>query len=342
VSPHSDTIGTGYISPCLDNPYSRQRVQPAAITTGFPIDRSSCPGFDRFVYPALSHWHLGGRVSGSLKASRTQTHFQDPLSTQRRTRTSESYGIDADGWIMGGWHVVAGLAYFASRSEHTISQDPPAYQQETLDAGVKYSSTTGNDIAVLWRRTDADQDDRLLNNIDISGTEDYRQDNTDLKGTWSVSAKSTLTGRVTYVDRRYELSPLRDFSGTAGKIGFSWRPASKINLLFSAVRTIEPWQSLGSTYRASHNFMLAPTWQATGEISVSAGLRRTYDDFPSAAAGVPDREDKIDHAILSARWSPTPQLTINATAYREKRSANIPLSDANATVGTVDAAFSFF
>jgi hypothetical protein len=35
-------------------------------------------------------------------------------------------------------------------------------------------------------------------------------------------------------------------------------------------------------------------------------------------------------------------LTINATAFREQRSANVPLVDDSATVGTIDAEFSFF
>lgn len=342
TSPQSDTLGTGYIGLCLDDPYSWQRVQPDATATGYRIDRSSCRDFDGFDYRAPLRWRLGPRVSGSLKASRARTLFQDPLSNQRSTRTIENYGIDVDGWIADGWHVLAGLAHFSSTGENSAFQDSSDYQQDNLDAGLKYLSTTGSDIAILWRKIERDQDDRLLNNINVPSTEVYRQDETELRGTWIISAESTLTGRVTYVDRRYDLSPPHDFSGSAGKIGFSWRPTSKIDLRLSAVRAIEPWKSLSSTYRASHNFVIAPTWQATDEISVSAGVRRTYDDFPSAEAGVPNREDKIDHAVLSAKWRPMRNLTINATAFREQRSANVPLVDDSATVGTIDAEFSFF
>jgi hypothetical protein len=342
TSPQSDTVGTGYIGLCIDDPYSWQRVQPDATATGDQIDRPSCPDFNGFYERAPLRWHLGPRVSGSLKASRAQTQFQDPLSTQRHTRTIENYGIDVDGWITDGWHVLAGLAFFSSTSANSAFQDPSDFQQDNLDAGLKYLSTTGSDIAIRWRRIERDHNDRLLNNINVPSTEVYRQDDTELGGTWIVSAESTLTGRVTYVDRRYDLSPLHDFSATAGKIAFSWRPTSKIDLLLTAVRTIEQWQSLFSTYRASHNFLLVPTWQATDEISVSAGLRRTYDEFPSAAAGIPNREDKIDHAVLSAKWSPMRDFTINATAYREIRSANVPLATDSTTVGTIDAEFSFF
>jgi hypothetical protein len=326
----------------MDDLYSWQRVQPDATATGDQNDRRSCPTFNVFYDRAPLRWHLGPQVSDSLTASRAQTQFHDPLSTQLRTGTTETYGIDVDGRITDGWHVLAGLGFFSSTSANSPIQDPSDFQQDNLDAGVKYLSTTGSDIAVRWRRIERDRNDRLLNNITVPSIEVYRQDDTELEGTWMVSAESKLSGRVTYVDRRYDLTPLHDFSGSAGKIAFSWRPTNKINLRLSAMRTIEPWQSLSSTYRSTHNFLIVPTWQATDDVSVSASLCRTYDDFPSADAGVPNHEDKIDHAILSAKWSPIRNLTINANAYREKRSANVPLADDSPTVGSIEAEFSFF
>jgi exopolysaccharide biosynthesis operon protein EpsL len=343
LSPQSETIGTGYIGLRFDKPYGQQRFQLDATATAYRYDKFSYLDFDGFDYRAAWLWHLGPRVSGSLRASRTQTptQFQDQTGFQRNTRTSENYGFDVDGWIVGGWHVLAGLAHSSSKGENTALQNQPNYRQDNLDAGVRYLFRSGSDVAVLWRRNEGDQDDQFVNNVVVPSTDDYTQDDSEIRGTWIVSAKSTLTGRVTYLDRRYDRAPLRDFSGTAGDIGYQWRLTDKVNLRLSATRNIAPFQSLSSTYRTSNTFSLAPTWQATAKTSVSVGLRRAYDDYPTAVAGVPDREDTTDHASLSADWTPLRSLSISASVFREKRSSNLPSVEYSTTIGKIGAAFTF-
>jgi exopolysaccharide biosynthesis operon protein EpsL len=342
-SPQSDTIGTGYFGLRLDKPYAQQRLQLDATATAYRYDRFSYLDFNALDYRAAWLWHLTPRVSGSLRASRTETptQFQDQVGFQRNVRTTESYGFDVDGLVSGGWHVVAGLGHASSEGENTVVQNQPTYRQDSVEAGVKYLFKSGSHGTVLWRRNEGDQDDRFQNGVVVPGANDYVQDDFEARGSWLVSAKSTLAGRVTYLDRRYDEAPLRNFSGTAGAISYRWHPSSKVSVGLSATRAIEPWQSLFSAYRTRNVFSLVPSWQATVKMSVSGGVIRAYDDYPTAVAGLPDRKDTTDHAFVGAEWTPLRSLSINASVLREVRSSNVPFEEYNTTIGQIGAAFAF-
>lgn len=342
-SPQSDTIGTGYVGLRLDKPYAQQRIQLDATVTAYRYDRFSYLDFNALDYRAAWLWHLTPRISGSLRASRTETptQFQDQVGFQRNVRTTESYGFDIDGLITGGWHVLAALGHASSEGENTVVQNQPDYSQDSAEAGVKYLFKSGSHGALLWRRNEGDQDDRFQSGVVVPGANDYTQDDIEARGVWLVDAKSTLSGRVTYLDRRYDQTPLRNFSGTAGAISYRWRPTSKVSVDLSAARVIEPWQSLFSAYRTRNVFSLLPTWQVTAKTSLSAGVSRAYDDYPTAVVGVPDRKDTTDQAFLGAGWTPVRSLSINASVFREVRSSNVPFEEYNTTVGQIGAAFTF-
>jgi exopolysaccharide biosynthesis operon protein EpsL len=343
ASAQSETISTGYVGLRFDKPYAQQRFQLDATMTTYRYDRFSYLDFNAFDYRAAWLWHVTPRVSGSLRASRNQrpTQFQEQTGFQSNVRTLENYGFDVDGLISGGWHVVAGIGRASFRGEGAVVQNEPNYRQNNVEAGIRYLFKTGSDVSVVRRRIQGDQDDRLVNNVVVPGTEDYRQDDNELRGMWIVSAKSTLTGRVTYLDRHYDQAPQRDFSGTTGDIGYNWRPTNRLSFHLTAARYIAPWQGLGSTYRTREVLSLMPAWKATAKTTVSAGLRRTYDDYPSAVAGLPDREDTTDHAVLGVEWNPQRSLSINASVLRQVRSSSDPLVNYDTTVAKLGVAFAF-
>ena len=341
--PQSDTIGTGYVGLRVDQPYAQQRIRLDAAVTAYRYDRFSYLDFNALDYRAAWDWHLTPRISGSLSADRreTPTQFENQVGFQSNVRTTENYRFDVDGLITGGWHVIAGLGHGSSQGETTVAQSEPTYRQDVVDAGARYVFKSGTSAAMLWRRSKGTQDDRFQNGIIVPVSENYVQDDVEFRGTWLVSAKSTLSGRVTYLDRRYDQAPLRDFAGTAGAFSYRWRPTSTFDVRFSATRVIAPWQSLFSAYRTRNAFSLIPGWRPTTKTRLSIGLRRTYDDYPTAVSGLPDRKDTTDDALLSAEWSPTRSLSITASVFREVRSSNFALEGYNTTVGQIGARFDF-
>lgn len=336
----SDTVAAASVGLRLDKRYSLQRLQLDAAAIAYRYDRFSHLDFDAFNYRGAWLWQLTPSVGGSLSASRTQTptQFRDQQVVLRNVRTTERLAFDLDAWLAGGWHAVFRFARFSDEGEIPAFQSQPNYRQNSFETGARYVFRSGSELAVLWRGIKGDEDEFAV----PAGTNDYSEDDAELQATWLIDAKSTLIGRLAYLDRRYGLAPLRDFSGVAGTIGYQWQVTSKLSLNASAAREIEPWRSLAATSRTRNVFALVPAWQVTPKLSLSAGLRRAYDDYPSALAGIPDREDTLDHAALAAQWSPLRRLTISATVYREKRSSNDPAVEYSTRVGTLAAQLSFF
>jgi exopolysaccharide biosynthesis operon protein EpsL len=342
--PQSETITTGYVGLRIDKPYAQQRFFLDAIATAYRYDNLSYLDFNGLAYRAAWYWHLTPRLSGTLSADRTQTstQFQDTLGRQSNVTINETYAFNLDGWLFGGWHVLLGASQSNRTSEQSSLQRQPDYREFRGEFGVRYLFQSRSEIAAVRRRIEGDQDSQLINNVIVLSTTNYQEDQSELRGTWNLSPQSVLTGRATYLDRRYDQTPQNDFHGTAGALGYTWLPTGKLSLRLSATRDIVPWQgSLSSNYRVSNTLSIAPTWQATARTSVFMSFQRTYDDYPSSSTVVPERKDTTSIAVLGLNWLVLRNLSLGANLLRQQRSSNDPLVEYDATVARLSASLLF-
>lgn len=337
----SEIITTACAGLRIDKPYAQQRFVLDATATAYRYDKFSHLNFDGLDYRAAWYWHLTPRLSGTLSADRTQnpTQFQDRRSIQRNVTTNENYAFNLDGWLFGGWHVLLGASQSYRSSEQSALEPQPDFRELRGELGVRYLFQSGSEIAAVRRRIEGDQYGQLLYNFDSN----YREDDSELKAIWNLSSKSILTGRLTYLDRRYDQAPQRDFYGSAGELGYTWLPTSKLRLRLFATRNIVPWQSLSSTYRVSNTLSFAPTWQATAKTSLYMSLQRTYDDYPASSfsTGVPERKDTTSMAVLGLNWLPVRNVSVGASLQREQRSSNDPLVEYDTTIASISASLTF-
>jgi exopolysaccharide biosynthesis operon protein EpsL len=338
----SEIITTGYLGLRIDKPYAQQRFFLDATATAYRYDKFSDLNFNGLDYRAAWYWHLTPRLSGALSADRTQTptQFQDTLGRQSNVATTESYVFNLDGWLFGGWHVLLGASQSNRTSEQSIRSNLPDYHELRGEFGVRYLFQSGSSIDALRRRIEGDQDSQLINNVVVVNTANYKEDQSELRGTWNLSQQSVLTGRATYLDRHYDQTPQNDFHGTAGELGYTWLPTGKLSLRLSATRDIAPWQgSLSSNYRVSNTLLIAPTWQATARTSVYMTLQRTYDDYPST--GNTERKDTTSIGALGLNWLVLRNLSLGANVLRQQRSSSDALVEYDATVARLSASLIF-
>ncbi len=128
--------------------------------------------------------------------------------TSRPPRTT--YSIWMDGSSAGG------TCYWAFRSQarqanNRLSAINPTMINSAVRLESGICSRSGSSIDALWRRIEGDQDSRLINNVIVVSTENYQEDQSELRGTWNVSPKSIFTGRVTYLDRQLRPDPRERF-----------------------------------------------------------------------------------------------------------------------------------
>ena len=341
--PESETITTGYVGLLIDKPYAQQRFYLNATATAYRYNKNSDLDFNGVDYRAAWYWHLTPRINGTLSAARTETptQFQDTLSRQSDVTITENYIFDLNARVIGGWHILLGISRLNRKSEEASLQGQPDFREISGETGIRYSFKSGSSIDALWRRIDGEQDSQLINNVIVISTENYQEDQSELRASWILSPASSLTARVTYLDRQYDQIPQNDFSGTEGELGSTWAPTSKLNVRLTGARNIEPWQSLASTYRVSNALTFALTWQATAKTSVNMNYQRTIDDYPAPSALVVDREDTSDIVALGLNWLPLRSLSIGASVLYQQRSSNNPLFEYDATIGRISASLIF-
>lgn len=339
----SETITTGYVGLLIDKSYSQQRFFLGATATAYRYNNFSYLDFEGFDYRAAWYWKLGSRLGGTISADRTQTptQFQDTFTRESNVTTAKNYGFSADGWLFAGWHLLLGISQSDRTSEQATLLGQPDYDETRGEAGLRYLFQSGSTIDALWRRIDGEQESQVINNVIVVNTENYQEDQSELRASLILSPTSTVIGRATYLDRKYDLTPANDFSGTGGELSYYWSPTIKLRVRLAAVRNIVPWKNLTSNYRVSNAFTFAPIWQATEKTSVYLSYLRVDDEYPAASAAVPDRKDTTDVAVLGLTWLPFRLVSIGASVQYEQRSSNDPLVEYDATIARISASIIF-
>lgn len=347
-STKSDRISVGYAGVRIDKPYGQQRFQLDATGTYTRYNTFSFLDFGAFEYRGAWLWHLTPRVSGTLSAERKQAlvPFTDFRSFERNVYTTDRRNFNLDGWVSGGWHLLAGASQSESKNEVQFQAEGDS-RIIAGEAGVKYVAGSGSSLAVTRRSSQGDYLNRVVDPVNFFDNR-FRQDETELKVAWNVSGNSTLNGRLSALDRRHEHFSQRDFSGTTGQLDYTWTPTSKLRLAFSARRDIEAWWDLGSvtansSFRVVDTLSFAPAWQLDAKTTVRARFDQRQIDYrgPVFSDSRPARSDTLRSAQVAVDWSPMRYVSFSASVERGTRSSNNPGFEFGDTLGSLSVALKF-
>ena len=269
--------------------------------------------------------------------------FEDFTLGRRLVKTSnDNNRFTIDGWLFGGWHLLAG----ASHSEFVNNQvfaSIPGTKQTNREFGLSYVATSGSSIVATQRWTDGvypGQNGNLGNLIDNKFT--VRE--TELSGAWIVSMRSTLNGRVTWLERRYQGPTGLDFSGMTGELSYIWTPAGRLSVNASARRNLTPFFQLGSSYRADNTFSIGPAWTISNKVTLSMSANRLVSDYAGSsvvALAGPPRHDTTDSAQLAASWIAHQKLTLGASVVLSRRRSNLAGLDFDDAIARLTASLVF-
>lgn len=344
----SDRINVFSVGLKIDKPYAQQRFQLDATQTMTRYDVFSYLNADTHNYRGAWLWHLSPRVSGTLSTERTQAEvpFVDVGGFQRNVRTTDNRSFNLDGWMFGGWHLLAGFTQRESKTEQKLLGQPSSRSRH-MEAGLRYEAGSGNAITVMQRWMPADVIDQSLDPVNLIET-NYRDTESELKVNWKPSGNSSFDGSLTRKERRNEHFAQRDFSGLAGHLGYLWTPTGKLTFHFSADRKIGPYAALGnvianSSYKVDNILSFEPVWQVDAKIAVRLRFARTATDFrgPVFAVSGPPRSDDFRTALVGVDWSPLRNVSLRASLQRERRSSNDPGFEYGDTIGSLSASVTF-
>jgi exopolysaccharide biosynthesis operon protein EpsL len=344
TSNKSDTVTSAFAGISIDKHYSLQHFYLDATETAYHHANFSYLNFNAFQYRGGWDWHLTPRISGTITADRTQqlvnySNYQN--TSELNVVTAEHRRALLDGWVSGGWHVLLSGLQNVSNNSQTFTQQT-SYREYGADGGIKYLAESGSAVelhAASVRGTYPDQQLDPVNLLD----DGYRRNDSYALATWQLGAKSTVDGRLGWVDYRSNNFAQRDFSGTAGTLGYRWRPTDKLSLGLTAARNLWAYVTNTSSYVVVDTVSFVPTWQMSAKTALSVTVSQTSSDYrgPVVANPGPLRHDDLTSAQVGLSWTPLRSVTVGASLRHQHNGSNTAGYDYDDNSASVNASVLF-
>lgn len=341
ISGRSDRATTATLGLTAAKAYAQQR---------FLLDLSgTATKYQKFAFLDREAINYRGEWQGNLTPYFNATVGADravtPVPFDLVSGTEANEVVLANRRVSGAWTPFGRLQFLAgaqqTESRYRRATAIPSSDYSGTHVGVGYSLASGTSVTLLRRdqlgsTSGGDPNDPLA----VRG--DFRVRETDLSGTWTVTGRSTLNGRLSYSDRTHQDVPERDFSGRGTQITHLWTPTGRLSLTTSLQRQLSPYiLSTQASYRDDRTLSLSPGWQLFEKLQIVGTFSRQETDFGgqvAPAAGSPRRDDQR-RAQLAVEWNPTRNLALRARVAKDRRSSSDPLQGFEARSFGVDAAF---
>lgn len=284
-------------------------------------------------------WSLTPRIKGNLSANYNEglNSFIDYRGRERNLRTIQVYRFDVEGEIGGGFSAIGGVNYFEQKnSELFIAQRD--YQTNAAEFGIKYLTSTESSVTLLGRRSRGEytQD---LGGLEESG---FDQNEAELRVAWVATGKSTLVGRLAYIDRVSDTYAFRDFSGPVGSLDWLWNVDAKLRINVGFRQDLVSYQDFEASYYKAQVFSIAPVWQVFSKTALRASYSRETRDYLGAPVAVlGGREDTLQQALVAVDWTPWRSLIVSIFLQRQTRDSNRAIYDFDYDMAGISGSYAF-
>ena len=322
----SDTISTSTLGVELDKQYSLQRVEFDAQVAAQRYRRFDYLDHNTFNYRATWHWSLTPRLRGELGRERKEflNDFAEFRSRTRNMRMEHTTRAEAEAELGRDWHVLAALGHVKRTNDQPVEQEGD-FTLRNASLGLRRSSPFGSWISYRLRDGRGDYLNRDAAIADLPVAFDELEH--ELRASWPVTDKTTLSGRLAHLERRYTGQPARDYDGVVGGVNFNWEFTSKLGLQVGAGRDIFAYQTAGASYTVARSVSLRPHWQIGPRTRLQFSYAHSVQDFGgalSADAIDANRRDTTRSATLALQWQPLHALSLSAGVRQLRRDSNVP------------------
>jgi exopolysaccharide biosynthesis operon protein EpsL len=332
----------------LDKSYALQRLQFDVSKSLTRYNAFSFLDTEALNYRGAWLWSLTPRLTGTLSADRAQAQipFTQIGGTQRNVRTTNNRNLSVDGWVAGGWHLLAGVGQSESTTEQTVLSTPSS-RSHRVEGGLRYVAASGNSITFMQRAMPSELVNQPLDPVNLIDT-NYSDIESELKAAWKPTGRSSIDASLTRKARRNDHFTQRDFSGMAGELRYTWTPTGKLQVNLAANRNISPYAAFGntienSTYRVDQTYTLGTDWNVAAKIAVHLNVTRSTSDYggPVFAVTAPARNDEFRSVRLSFDWTATRNASLNFSLERDRRTSNVARFEFSDTLAIIGATLNF-
>ena len=296
----SDQITGTSVGLKLNKPAGLQRFVVDAALTDYRYQKNDYLDYVGKNFRGAWLWSLTPRLRGNLSADYNEglNSFVDYRGRSRNLRTTEMYRFDVEADVMGGLRAVGGVNYYDLKNSDLFVAEGD-YQANSAEYGIKYVASDNSSMTLLGRRTNGEYDKRVINTYSLNDS-GFDQSDAELRFVWAASGKSTLSGRLAYLDRGHDNYSVRDYSGPVGSLDYIWDVATKLRINAGFRQDLVSYQTLESSYYQAQVYSIVPVWQVTAKAALRARYSyetRDYLGAPIAILG--GREDTLQQSLLA-------------------------------------------
>lgn len=347
----SDEIDTTTVGFKIDKSYSLQRFRVDASATDYRYRDNDYLNYTGHNVNAVWNWKFTPALYGNLSTSRVRTlnSFVDYVAAspelRRNIRTTSISRFDVEWEALGPLHLISSVSHYDQRNSQQFVEES-GYTARAAELGVKYVTAKKSSLALVRRTTNGDYS-RDANPAALLDS-GFDQTENEARFEWWPTVKTSLSGRVAYLDRTHDNFSERNYSGYVGALNLNWGITEKLALIASASRDINSYQqtpSLLDSYSndyVANTFALGPVWKISEKTTLSYRHTRQRRDFEGIAlAASPLREDRLSYDTLSVDWQPRAYVKVGIDYQRSRRDSNDDNFDfrANALLFTVNLYF---
>jgi len=329
----SDDIGTLSVGVKADKRIGLQRLRGDIEATTYRYRDHDELNYNTINYALAWDWSITTRFHGVASADRRQARevTTDPITFVNRVgrRTEHNELLEGVYEVGAAWRVLGGVQRTSSESTEPRSWDAsPTVRSARV--GLGYELASGTTITARLRRGDGEYKDPAPG----TPSGDFSETEADVQLNWPVTGKTTVNARLGHLKREHEAATQMDFSGAVGGASVNWEITGKTRLIAGYTHDlVASGDFIGGHVRADRVY-LQPIWQATAKTAFNLRYDRGVRRWRDVPAGSPDlgRRDVVEYASIGADWEALRNLTVSASARREKLDTNLPSSSYSASI----------
>ena len=270
-------------------------------------------------------WRLGNDVYGEISASKSEAiaGFNETNSPVKNLRTSSGQ-IATINW---NFHPDWTLNLIQERTQlenALVSSNMLDREDVTNQFGIRYQSQIGNELGLAYRISDSSYPNRTGLTLAIFGNETTQKDII-VTAAWSPFKKTRISTQISQASLIHKNSIQPDFNGLSQRWNLDYSLTGKTSVNLTAYQELSAVDDLLSTNVRLRGFSINPIWNATGKITLHAGLGYEERNY-LGSVGIPisnsDRYDESKQANISIAYTPTRKSLVELKYQGEDRTTN--------------------
>ncbi|MBV8033914.1 outer membrane beta-barrel protein [Roseateles sp.] len=338
---NSDTVVSAGLLAGLDQRFGRQHVTVDGLLQNNRYSSNRDLDNQSYTLRSALAWQTLGNLSGTLSAtsSRALADFNigggvTPIFKKNTERNDEYAALVRLGMLTrysleGGWS-------HKQRDFSAPEYDRFAFRQDTSQLGV-YATPGGNlKLGLVGRHTQGQYprypvgvvfNPATLQFEVRSEVDHYTRNDVDFTTSWDTGGSSSLNTRLSRSQLKHSLDNLRNFSGTTGAIGWTWRPTGKIQLgaQYSRDTGQESTSQTTDVNRLYTSWRLTGSYALTGKLSLNANFNLNRSHRASdAGIQLADAFDNDKAYGLGLSWAFSRGLSLTCQYNHASRDSSVP------------------